>query len=153
MFTVSMITSPLELNVCFFFVSDLRGGGFMHAKCKNIICMQMILKIYSVTEKNFSWKPQWQNAVKRVVKSQIWSVCLMVYIAEHKWWLNSNLLNPVEQALYMVPLCDSIAFTSVIGKKWYRKWVKFAGCYSYSVLQCRGPCLSFETKDRETQGC
>lgn len=42
------VTSGID---CLFFFTDLRGGGFMHAKCKNIICMQMILKIYSVTDK------------------------------------------------------------------------------------------------------
>lgn len=44
------------MSVCFF-VSDLKGGvglHFMHANWKNIICMQMILKIYSVTENVFS---------------------------------------------------------------------------------------------------
>jgi len=39
------VTSGINFLLFFFFVTDLRGGGFMHAECNNIICMQMILKI------------------------------------------------------------------------------------------------------------
>lgn len=46
------VTSGINCLLFFYLSQFLRGGGFMHAECNNIICMQMISKIYSVTEHN-----------------------------------------------------------------------------------------------------
>lgn len=165
MFTVSIITSPLKLIV-FFPQIWWEGGSCMQNAKTSFVCRWFWKSILSLTK----LQPKTtiaecnQEGCKEsdLYGGSIWwftSLNFEQMMVKVKF-VESNTLKacflsvhcPGEQALYMVLLWDSIAFTSVIGKKWYRKWVNFTGCYSYSVLQCRGSCLSFQTKDRERQG-